>query len=41
VGGRAAKASEILRAAGFANVRVLDGSMKRWREELREVATGP
>jgi rhodanese-related sulfurtransferase len=40
VGGRAGKAAEILRAAGFANVRALDGSMKRWREEGREVATG-
>ncbi|MBM4382331.1 MAG: rhodanese-like domain-containing protein [Deltaproteobacteria bacterium] len=40
VGGRASKAAEILRAAGFANVRLLDGSMKRWREEQREVATG-
>jgi rhodanese-related sulfurtransferase len=40
VGGRASKAAEILRAAGFANVRLLDGSMRRWREEQREVATG-
>jgi len=40
VGGRAGKAAEILRGAGFTNVRLLDGSMKRWREEQREVATG-
>jgi rhodanese-related sulfurtransferase len=40
VGGRAAKAAELLRANGFANVRLLDGSMRRWRDEQREVATG-
>jgi phage shock protein E len=40
VGGRARKAAELLRAHGFSNVRLLDGSMKRWREERREVATG-
>jgi phage shock protein E len=40
VGGRAGKAAELLRAHGFTNVRLLDGSMKRWREEHREVATG-
>jgi rhodanese-related sulfurtransferase len=40
-GGRASKAAELLRAHGFADVRLLDGSMKRWREEGREVATGP
>jgi phage shock protein E len=40
VGGRAGKAAELLRAQGFANVRLLDGSMQRWREEGREVATG-
>ena len=40
VGGRAGKAAELLRAHGFTNVRLLDGSMKRWREEQREVATG-
>jgi rhodanese-related sulfurtransferase len=38
VGGRAGKASELLRSAGFADVRLLDGSMKRWREEGRPVA---
>lgn len=41
VGGRAGKAAELLRAHGFSNVRLLDGSMKRWRDEQREVATGP
>jgi rhodanese-related sulfurtransferase len=41
VGGRAGKAAELLRAHGFAHVRLLDGSMRRWREERREVATGP
>lgn len=41
VGGRAGKAAELLRAHGFANVRLLDGSMQRWREEGREVATQP
>ncbi|HEU4431604.1 MAG TPA: rhodanese-like domain-containing protein [Myxococcota bacterium] len=41
VGGRAAKAAELLRAKGFANVRLLDGSMQRWREEQREIETGP
>jgi rhodanese-related sulfurtransferase len=41
VGGRAGKAAELLRANGFSNVRLLDGSMRRWREEKREVATGP
>ena len=40
VGGRASKAAELLRERGFANVRLLDGSMKRWREEGRQVATG-
>ena len=40
VGGRAGRAAELLRASGFANVRQLDGSMRRWREEGREVATG-
>jgi rhodanese-related sulfurtransferase len=40
VGGRAGKAAELLRAKGFTNVRLLDGSMKRWREEGRETATG-
>lgn len=40
VGGRAGKAAELLRAHGFAHVRLLDGSMRRWREEQREVATG-
>jgi phage shock protein E len=40
VGGRAGKAADLLRAHGFTNVRLLDGSMKRWREEQREVATG-
>jgi rhodanese-related sulfurtransferase len=39
VGGRAGKAAELLRAHGF-SVRLLDGSMKRWRAEGREVATG-
>lgn len=29
-----------LRAHGFTRVRLLDGSMKRWREQGREVATG-
>lgn len=38
VGGRAGKANELLRSAGFANVRSLDGSMRRWRDEGREVA---
>ncbi len=37
-GRRAASAAEILRGAGFQNVRSLDGSMQRWREEGREVA---
>ena len=41
VGGRAGKASELLRKAGFANVRLLDGSMRRWRDEGREVVTEP
>ena len=40
-GPRAAKAAELLRANGFANVRQLEGSMQRWREERREVATPP
>ncbi len=40
VGGRASKAAELLRARGFSSVRLLDGSMRRWREEGREVATG-
>jgi len=40
VGGRASKAAELLRTHGFTNVRLLDGSMKRWRDEQREVATG-
>lgn len=39
-GGRAGKASELLRAHGFANVRLLDGSMRRWRAEGREIETG-
>jgi rhodanese-related sulfurtransferase len=38
VGGRAGRASELLRGAGFANVRLLDGSMRRWRDEGRPVA---
>lgn len=37
-GKRASQASELLRSAGFTGVRLLDGSMKRWREEGREVA---
>jgi phage shock protein E len=41
VGGRAGKAAELLRSNGFAHVRLLDGSMKRWREEGREVAVAP
>jgi len=41
VGGRAAKAAELLRARGFANVRLLEGSMQRWREERREIETRP
>ena len=36
-GPRAAKAAELLRANGFTNVRLLDGSMRRWRAEQREV----
>jgi rhodanese-related sulfurtransferase len=40
VGGRAGKAAELLRAKGFTDVRLLDGSMRRWREEGREIATG-
>ncbi len=40
IGGRASKAAELLRANGFVSVRQLDGSMKRWRDEEREVATG-
>jgi phage shock protein E len=39
-GGRASKAAELLRAHGFTGVRLLDGSMRRWRDEQREVATG-
>jgi rhodanese-related sulfurtransferase len=39
VGGRATQAAELLRANGFSNVRLLDGSMRRWRDEGREVAT--
>ena len=41
VGGRAGQAAELLRANGFAGVRLLDGSMQRWRAEQRELATGP
>jgi rhodanese-related sulfurtransferase len=41
VGGRASRAADLLRANGFSGVRQLDGSRKRWREEKREVATGP
>jgi rhodanese-related sulfurtransferase len=40
-GRRAGEAAELLRAKGFANVRLLDGSMRRWRNEQRELATGP
>jgi phage shock protein E len=36
VGGRASKAAELLRASGFSNVRLLDGSMQRWRDDGRE-----
>lgn len=41
VGGRAGNASELLRNAGFANVRLLDGSMRRWRDEGRAVEKQP
>ena len=41
VGGRASQANESLRSAGFANVRSLDGSMRRWRDEGRAVETQP
>ncbi len=41
VGGRAGKASELLRNAGFANVRLLEGSMRRWRDEGRALETRP
>jgi rhodanese-related sulfurtransferase len=40
-GPRAEQAAALLRESGFAEVRVLAGSMRRWREEGREVATGP
>ncbi len=38
-GRRATKALQILEEAGFENLRLLAGSMKRWREEGREAAT--
>jgi rhodanese-related sulfurtransferase len=40
-GPRAAKAAELLRAHGFSNVRQLDGGIRRWRDEGRELETGP
>lgn len=38
-GGRAARAAEMLREAGFENVVLLEGSMARWRADGRAVAT--
>jgi rhodanese-related sulfurtransferase len=40
VGGRAAQAARLLRANGFANVRLLEGSMQRWRADGREIESG-
>lgn len=37
-GGRAERAVQILRDAGFSRVRLLDGSMSRWRSEGRPAA---
>jgi rhodanese-related sulfurtransferase len=37
-GPRAERAAALLRENGFTNVRVLAGSMRRWRAEGREVA---
>jgi rhodanese-related sulfurtransferase len=39
-GGRAEQAAQRLREAGFEDVVLLDGSMRRWRDEGRAVATG-
>lgn len=39
-GGRASRARELLREHGFTSVRLLDGSMRRWRKEGRAVETG-
>lgn len=39
-GGRAERAAGQLREAGFEDVVLLDGSMRRWRDEGRAVATG-
>lgn len=38
-GGRAARAAEMLREAGFEDVALLEGSMARWRAEGRPVET--
>jgi rhodanese-related sulfurtransferase len=40
-GPRAERAADVLRAAGFENVRPLAGSFARWRAEGREVAVAP
>ncbi len=40
-GGRAGKAIEILRGAGFQNLAVLAGSMTRWRSEGLPVEQAP
>lgn len=38
-GGRAARAAALLREAGFGDVVLLEGSMRRWRSEGLPVAT--
>ena len=40
-GRRATNALEALASQGFTNLKLLDGSMKRWRAEDRIVETGP
>ena len=39
VGGRAAKAADALKAAGYGNVRVYSGSMEDWKKNQGEIVT--